>query len=80
MSSMQITPVFFDQTGRRWRVARCLLILTVVGLISLPTAFVITAFTVQTNPIIEAPANDNVSAGTETSIQFGRVATKRRAH
>jgi NhaP-type Na+/H+ or K+/H+ antiporter len=78
--AMQPHPVFFDATGRRWRVAKCLLIVIGIILISLPTAFVLTAFTLQTGPVIETTANAKAPAAPEQTIQFGRVASKRRTH
>jgi hypothetical protein len=44
---MHPEPVFLDKTGRRWRVVKCLLIIFALGFVSLPTAFLISALTVQ---------------------------------
>jgi hypothetical protein len=48
---MNSEPVFFDKTGRRWRVVKCLLIIFALGFVSLPTVFLISALKVQ--PIID---------------------------
>ena len=74
---MQVDPIFFDNTGRRWRIAKCLLIVFGIGILSLPTAFVITAFTLETGPGFVA--NLDPPSGSEKTIQFGRVASKLRA-
>jgi hypothetical protein len=68
---MQFDPVFFDQTGRRWRVTKYLLILVVIGLVSLPTAFLISVFKLQTRPGIQVTVSDS-----DTGFQFGRVARR----
>jgi hypothetical protein len=73
-NNMQLDPVFFDHTGRRWRLARYLLAVVVVGLVSLPAAFLLSAVTVQRAPGVQVTG----SAVDDTAIQFGRVATNRR--
>jgi hypothetical protein len=40
---VRVKPVFLDESGRRWRVAKPLLILMLIGLVALPVAFVVSA-------------------------------------
>jgi hypothetical protein len=40
---MSADPVFFDESGRRWRIARWLLIALLTLIVALPAAFVISA-------------------------------------
>jgi hypothetical protein len=74
---MPVDPIFFDNTGRRWRIAKCLLIVFAIGILSLPTAFVITAFTLEPGPGVAT--NLDPPSGSEKTFQFGRVASKLRA-
>jgi hypothetical protein len=77
---MSSEPVFFDKTGRRWRVVKFLLIILALGLVSLPTAFVISAFTLQPAADESAVSSDSLLQATQPGefVQLGRVASKHR--
>jgi hypothetical protein len=74
---MSVNPVFFDESGRRWRIVKCLLIGMLIVLVSVPASFVISALTIRGVPeVIERPSPPTTDA--TPTIVFGRAASKSR--
>jgi hypothetical protein len=74
---MSVNPVFFDESGRRWRVVKCLLVGMLIVLVSVPASFVISALTIRSVPQVFENPNPPSTDATPT-IMFGRAASKSR--
>jgi hypothetical protein len=75
---MSADPVFFDESGRRWRIVRWLLIAFLIVIVSLPVGFLISAVTTgRVSAIFEDPRS-NTNTTTDRLAQFGRAAARHR--
>ena len=75
--SMSVNPVFFDESGRRWRIVKCLLVGVLIVLVSVPASFVISALTIRGVPqVFDNPNPPSTDAS--PTIMFGRAASKSR--
>jgi hypothetical protein len=76
--------VFLDESGRRWRVAKPLLILMLIGLVALPAAFVVSALTITPDLISKPNLKSSLAADpTLPELRFkklGRAYSKRAVH
>ena len=77
---MSANPVFFDESGRRWRIMRWLLIAILIGLVSLPTAFLISAVTIERVPEVFKDLGSRTNTTADQLAQFGRAAARHRLH
>jgi hypothetical protein len=75
---MSAKPVFFDESGRRWRIARWLLIALLIGIVSLPAAFLISAVTSGKVSGLFEDSRAHTNTTTDRLAQFGRAAARHR--
>ena len=75
---MSGNPVFFDESGRRWRIVRWLLIALLVGIVSLPTIFLISTVTIGRVPAVFEDSRSHTNTTTDRLAQFGRAAARHR--
>jgi hypothetical protein len=75
---MSADPVFFDESGRRWRIVRWLLIVFIFVIVSLPAVFLISAVTIGRAPGIFEDSRSNTNTTTDRLAQFGRAAARHR--
>jgi hypothetical protein len=75
---MSVNPVFFDESGRRWRIARWLLIALLTGIVSFPTIFVISTIRIERVPAVFENSGPNANTAADRIAQFGPAAAKHR--
>jgi hypothetical protein len=75
---MPVNPVFFDESGRRWRIIRCLLVALLLVLVSLPATFLLSALTIHGVPQVFEKPTSLTTDSTGPLVQFGHVASKYR--
>ena len=75
---MSANSVFFDESGRRWRIVRWLLIAILIGLVSLPTAFLISAVMIERVPEAFKDSGSRTNTTADQLAPFGRAAARHR--
>jgi hypothetical protein len=77
---MSANPVFFDKSGRRWRLVKWLLIATLIGIVSLPVAFWTSAVTMGRVPEVFENLSSHTDTMTDRLAQFGLAVARHRSH